>query len=260
MSQATTQFRKTSAAPLPGLPRESLTPQQQLDALQRVQSQAEQRVKLGLQLLKAAEAHTLQHRSVLDQVKAEQEKMKAEMTRDIGATFTQYDEHLGELENDLSNSVQSLEAKIDTLQQKWAEAQQRIEGMLKRSEAMMDQTRTLLESGTSRTTRNLGFGTPASAPPPAPIPFPAAAQRPATPLEAEPEAGVSEGDANDEMDSLDPQSHLDLKIAAADAAPPADTKLKLTESEPPADESPEQVSSIFRAALAKMRKPDPLDS
>ena len=95
-------------------------------------------------------------------------------------------------------------------------------------------------------------------PPPAPIPFPAQQRA----VEADPEPAVSEDEANDEIDSLDPQSHLDLKLAAP-RNDVADIKLKLTEPEPAdaevTEDSPEQVSSIFRAALAKMRKPEPLD-
>ena len=55
----------------------------QLEALQRVQNQAEQRVRLGLQLFKAAEAHTMGQKEIIDELKAEREKFRDELSEDV---------------------------------------------------------------------------------------------------------------------------------------------------------------------------------
>jgi flagellar biosynthesis chaperone FliJ len=120
--------------------------------LERVQAQAEQRVHLGAQLFKAAEAHTSQYRDSLSQVKADQDKLRSEVQEDVSRSLHSYDQWIGQMEEDFTSAITSLEAKMDKLQSDWASAQQRIERMMKRSEAMLDQSRTLLESGNSKAT------------------------------------------------------------------------------------------------------------
>lgn len=150
MSQATQTFRglsRTTPTTLPA-PRQPLTPEQQIDALRRVQAQADQRVKLGLQLFKAAEAHTSGHRQLLDEVKAEQSKFRAEMQGDLSKSLESYDLAMEKMEDDLTGKLRALEDKIARLQDDWKNAQGKIEGMLKRSESMLDQGRSLVEGST----------------------------------------------------------------------------------------------------------------
>jgi flagellar biosynthesis chaperone FliJ len=122
-----------------------MSPEQQLEALQKVQAQAEQRVKLGMQLFKAAEAHTSQHRAILDEVKAEQSRFRDELTQDVTRSLHAYDQWVGQIDDTISDSIKSLEDKMDKLTSDWAKTQQRIESMMKRSEALLDQSRCLVE-------------------------------------------------------------------------------------------------------------------
>lgn len=142
-STATT---KPSSTILPGLPKRSLTARQQLEALQRVQGQAEQRVKLGVQLFKAAEARTSQYQAMLDQIKAEQEEFRTEFSQDMARSFQVYDKWLGQIDETLTDALSELESKLDKLGTNWAGKQDRTESLINRSEQMLEQSRDLLRS------------------------------------------------------------------------------------------------------------------
>ncbi|MCE9590393.1 MAG: hypothetical protein K8S99_07700 [Planctomycetes bacterium] len=140
MSQAAT--RRSSPIPFPAPPR-ALSPQEQLDALRRVQAQAEQRVYLGAQFFKAAEARTDQFREMIEKIKSEQDTLREELRDDMTKSLRTYDQWLGEIDQDLTTAIGTLEERVTKLQQEWAQAQQRIDSLLRRSEAMFDQTRML---------------------------------------------------------------------------------------------------------------------
>ena len=104
---------KPGSRPLPGLPKDSLSAQQQLDALRCVQNQAEQRVKLGMQLFKAAEARTSQYQAMLDQMKADQEALRTRMSQDMARSFQVYDKWVGQIDKTVTNTLGELEARIE---------------------------------------------------------------------------------------------------------------------------------------------------
>ena len=141
MSQAALRITTNTGPALPGLPRVNLTPEQRLDALHRVQAQAEQRVKLGVTLFKAAEAHTSQYRKVLDELKAEQQEFRREIQNDAARTLHGYGQWMGDMEKDVANSLKSLEDRMGKLQSEWSQTQVRIEQMMKRSGAAVEQGR-----------------------------------------------------------------------------------------------------------------------
>lgn len=221
MSQ-TTSFRPSPVPSLPGLPKASLTAQQQLEALQRVQTQAEQRVLLGVQLFKAAEARTSQYRQALDEVKVEQEKLRSEVQEDVTRSLHTYDQWIGQMEDDFTSKIQSLEAKMAKLQSDWTKTQQRIEGMMKRSEAMLDQSRVLLEA------------TPASAD-----------SAPAS-------AATSLAALEEEDQSAEEIVPFEALAPLADELPAPAVEIPLP---PPADVMTE-TPDFFREALAKLREHD----
>jgi flagellar biosynthesis chaperone FliJ len=121
---------------LPGLPRKPLTPQQQLDAISRVQTQAEARVELGLKLFKAAENHTRSQQKMLEQIKAEQQQLREQVNEDVAKSLHAYDQWVGQMDDNFTQSLQNLEAKIERLQENWTATQQRIEAMIERSAEM----------------------------------------------------------------------------------------------------------------------------
>ena len=150
MSQGGTNVHITPSGkqpgPLPGLPRGPLTAQQQQEAVRRTQAQAEQRVKLGLQLFKAAEAHTRQQQDMLAQLKGEQEKLRVELQDDVARSIHAYDQWVGRIDESFTNAIQELEKKVGVLQNQWSGTQDRVEAMMKRSEALLDQARILADS------------------------------------------------------------------------------------------------------------------
>lgn len=139
-----------SKVDLPGLPRQPLTPEQKLDALRRVQAQAEQRVKLGQQLFKAAEARVTAHRGLMDQVRQEQDKLRAEVQEDVARSLQSYDQFMGQLEERITLAMRSLEDRLDTLHAECAASESKVDQMLTRAEALLDQTRVLLNQSVPR--------------------------------------------------------------------------------------------------------------
>lgn len=131
---------------LPGLPRKPLTPQQQTEALQRVQAQAEQRVKLGMQLFKAAEAHVAQHRDTLAQIKAEQDRLRTEIQDDVTKTLHQYDQWVGQIDESFTKAIHALTERLDRLEAAANASQARLESMVRRAEALLDQARLAMET------------------------------------------------------------------------------------------------------------------
>ncbi len=121
---------------IPGLPRKPLTHQQQLDAISRVQSQAEARVELGLKLFKAAENHTRSQNKMLEQIKAEQQQLRDQVNEDVAKSLHTYDQWVGQMDENFTRSLQNLESKIEKLQENWMATQQRIEAMIERSAEM----------------------------------------------------------------------------------------------------------------------------
>ena len=135
MSQTVDPFAKL----LPGLPKKPLTPEQQLDALSRVQSQAESRVALGLKLFKAAENHTRSQQNMLDELKIQQQELRDQVNEDVARSLHTYDQWVGKMDENFTNSLQKLEEKIEMLQENWMATQQRIETMLERSAELFSQ-------------------------------------------------------------------------------------------------------------------------
>ncbi len=121
---------------LPGK-REPLTPQQRLDALQRVQDQAEQRIALGKQLFKAAEARMRADGDVLKQVRREQEALREQLHREFAESLHSYDQWVGKLDENFTNALRGLERRIDAVVAELDTGRQRIDHMLRRAESLL---------------------------------------------------------------------------------------------------------------------------
>jgi chromosome segregation ATPase len=143
--------RPVADAPAAGAP--ALTTAQKLEALRRVQSQAEQRVKIGTQLLKAAEAHASQTQTYVEQVRTEQNELREKLEREVAGALTQYEQWVGTIDESISRRVQAVEDKLASLDKHWEEAEQRLTRLVKRAETMFDQSRTLLEAATAKMER-----------------------------------------------------------------------------------------------------------
>lgn len=123
-----------------------LSTDEKLAAMKRLQSQAEHRIKLGTQLLKAAEAHTSQSQSVIDQVRSEQNQLRDKLEQDVTQALHHYDDWIGNVEESLTGRLDQIERRIETMAAQSEASEQRLTRMIKRAEALFDQSRSMLEN------------------------------------------------------------------------------------------------------------------
>jgi len=126
------------------VPRKPLTPEQQLSALNKVQAQATQRIKLGQQLFKAAEARLTQHQDILDQVKAEQTGLREQIQDDVAKSLQGYDQWMGKIDESFTHAVRGLTSRLDQVEQQMTASQGEMQHMVARAAALMEQTQNLL--------------------------------------------------------------------------------------------------------------------
>lgn len=134
--------------PLPALPRQPLTPEQQAEALKRTQAQAEQRVKLGVELFKAAEKRLTTQSDVLRQVRDEQKHLREAVQQDVAKSLQSYDQWIGRIDEGFTTALRTLENKVDAMAREWSESQQRMDEMIRRSEELLTQSRAALDGDT----------------------------------------------------------------------------------------------------------------
>ncbi len=145
MSRVPTPARESSLMGLKAFGRQPLTPEQQLDALKRVQSQADQRVKLGMQLFKAAEARLSNQHDMVKQIKTLQKQLREQVNEDVARSLHAYDQWIGQIDESFTTAIRKLEEKIDAVQANMTKSETRIQGMLQRAEALLDQSRCLTD-------------------------------------------------------------------------------------------------------------------
>lgn len=159
---------------LTGFNRQPLTPEQQMQALKRVQAQAEQRVKLGMQLFKAAEARLSSQTDIVQQIKTLQKQLREQVNNDVAQSLHQYDQWIGQIDESFTTAIRKLEEKVDAVQANISKSEARMRDMLDRAEALLDQSRNLLERNSlklpemPRPTNHVA--PPASKPTPRPAP------------------------------------------------------------------------------------------
>lgn len=137
-----------SPSPLPALPRQPLTPEQQAEALKRTQAQAEQRVKLGVELFKAAEKRLTTQSDLLRQVRDEQKHLREVVQQDVAKSLQSYDQWIGRIDEGFTTALRTLENKVDAMAREWSESQQRMDEMIRRSEQLLTRSRAALDEDT----------------------------------------------------------------------------------------------------------------
>ncbi|MFA9477065.1 hypothetical protein ACERK3_02035 [Phycisphaerales bacterium AB-hyl4] len=128
----------------------TLTPRQQLEAVRRAQSRVEQRVKLGVQLFRSAEAHLTEQHDLLAQAKQEQANLREQLEIDVARSLRAYGQRTQHMDDRLTDAIDKLEERLDVLQNRWQETEQRLEQMVRRSETLLHQSRSMLETGQAR--------------------------------------------------------------------------------------------------------------
>ena len=146
MSPIVSSSDQIQAIRLPDAVSRKQTVQQQLESLRRVQEAADKRVKLGMQIYRAAEAQSARHQLLLESFKDQQRQLKEELQEDMTRSLQSYDQWVGKIDEDFTTALQHLEDRIDKLQANWAESQERIDSLMQRSEKLLDQSRSLVAS------------------------------------------------------------------------------------------------------------------
>jgi len=234
------------AEKLPGVPGKPLAPAEQLEAIKRVQAQAEHRVKLGQQLFKAAEAHTSQHRALVDQIKQEQATFQDELHKDVARSLQTYDQWVGHLDETLTQSLHSIEDRISQLQANWAGTEERINTMLRRSEALLDQSRQLLRDASEFHAE----------------PVPAAREEAQAPAAAavEPEAPVAAATMPTMPHAIEADDDDDRLPMPVDLMEPEQIEEEETISQGPMDDDDENATAVMHGGAAPSKQNEESES
>lgn len=118
--------------------------QEQMNAARRLHAQAEQRIALGRQLFKAAEAHLANQQNLLAQVRAEQDALAQRMQADVARSLHEYDQWVGKQQQEVDERLQEMEQRLAEMIEQWQSVEQRVESFVRRAEALLDQGRHLL--------------------------------------------------------------------------------------------------------------------
>ena len=142
----TTKFDRLNPLPkqpppaLPSLLRASLTPLQQSKAVQQARSGAEQRVRLGLNLFKAAEARLAHQKNLLEQVRVENQALHQQITKDVTKTLQQYDHWLGRIDERFTSAIRGIEQRVEDIEQRWVKAEVKFEQMLTQTQELLERS------------------------------------------------------------------------------------------------------------------------
>jgi len=134
----------TPAELLAKMPRRPMTLEQQQAALEKVQQQATQSVKLGQQLFEAADARLKQHQQVLDEINQQQQKLREQVQEDVAKSLQTYDQWMGKIDESFTTAIRELNQRIDGLELKVDSSRGEMEAMIEKAAALLNQTQELL--------------------------------------------------------------------------------------------------------------------
>ncbi|MEM9109683.1 MAG: hypothetical protein AAGC72_06630 [Planctomycetota bacterium] len=140
----TTPKGPSPAELLAKMPRRPLSAEQQAAALEKVQQQATQRVKLGQQLFEAADARIKQHQKILDEINDQQQILRDKVQDDVAKSLQSYDQWMGRIDESFTKSVRDMTQRLDQLEETVAGTQHEMQDMLAKAGALLQQTQTLL--------------------------------------------------------------------------------------------------------------------
>ncbi|MBX2851731.1 MAG: hypothetical protein KTR15_08305 [Phycisphaeraceae bacterium] len=126
------------------MPRRPLSVEQQAVALEKVQQQATQRVKLGQQLFEAADARLKQHQKILDEINGQQAILREQVQDDVAKSLQTYDQWMGRIDESFTKSIRGLTQRLDQLEERVDGAQNEMQDMLAKAGALLQQTQDLL--------------------------------------------------------------------------------------------------------------------
>ncbi|MGB0767923.1 MAG: hypothetical protein ACPGYV_09455 [Phycisphaeraceae bacterium] len=126
------------------MPRRPLSAEQQAAAIEKVQQQATQRVKLGQQLFEAADARLKQHQKVLDEINDQQRILREQVQDDVAKSLQTYDQWMGRIDESFTKSIRDVTARLDQLEERVDGSHHEMQDMLAKATALLDQTQMLL--------------------------------------------------------------------------------------------------------------------
>lgn len=126
------------------MPRRPLSVEQQAAAIEKVQQQATQRVKLGQQLFEAADARLKRHQKVLDEINDQQKILREQVQDDVAKSLQSYDQWMGRIDESFTKSIRDLNQRLDQLEETVAGSHDEMQDMLSKAAALMQQTQSLL--------------------------------------------------------------------------------------------------------------------
>ena len=134
----------TPAELLAKMPRRPLTAEQQASAIDKVQQQASQRVKLGQQLFEAADARLKQHQQVLDEINDQQRILREQVQDDVAKSLQTYDQWMGRIDESFTKAIRDMTQRLDQLEERVDGSQGEMQDMLGKAAALLEQTQSLL--------------------------------------------------------------------------------------------------------------------
>ena len=146
---------------LPGLPRKALSHEQQVEALRKMQAEADQRVLLGARLFKAADLRLTAQQELIRQIKADADELREQVHAQVDKKLCQYDEEVSQIDVRLTRTLEALEKKVDAIAADRQFLREQLGQMTHRCESMLDQCRYMLEQANDG-----GHHRPPAAPPP----------------------------------------------------------------------------------------------
>lgn len=149
MNEAQSAISRAGVELLQGLPRQEMSVEQQLEAIRKIQSQAEQRVKLGMQLFKAAESRIAAQNDILDKVRQSQANIREKINEDVTRTLHSYDQWIGQIDESFTHALREMAERIDQLQVNSDSMQDKIDQLINRAEGLLEQCEDKLDIAAS---------------------------------------------------------------------------------------------------------------
>lgn len=141
------QIKRQGPSPaelLAKVPRRPMSIEQQAVALEKVQQQATQRVKLGQQLFEAADARLKQHQQVLDEINDQQRILREQVQEDVAKSLQTYDQWMGRIDESFTKSIRDMTHRLDQLEERVGSSHNEMQDMLAKAAALLGQTQNLL--------------------------------------------------------------------------------------------------------------------
>ncbi len=105
--------------------------------LRSVQTQAEERVRLGMQLLKAADSRLNAQREVLAEVREEQGKLREQVQNDVAKSLQTYDQWMGKIDESFTRALRNITDRLETIEQQIGSKMEGLDQLCDKTQAVL---------------------------------------------------------------------------------------------------------------------------